>query len=163
MSAAARDISAGDTFAEEAPAPPPLPQDASILIQLSGFDPRGKASVRWSGPDQRWHQSSKTTTYHRRLRKAAEAAMVGRPPFEGAVSVQMVATFTIPKSWPKRDREAALRGALRHIRKPDWDNLAKMCDALKGLMWLDDCQVAEGAIVKRYGLVPSLTIRVTPL
>lgn len=38
---------------------------------------------------------------------------------------------------------------LRHAIKPDRDNLEKACcDALKGIIWVDDAQVCDGRIEK---------------
>src|SRR5258708_4741852 len=131
---------------------PPIPGE--VVIRLKGFQPRGKASVRWSGSDHRFHGDSKSETFMRRLRQAAAAAMVGRIPFEGGVAVEVKAVFTVPKSWSKAKKRAALAGEVRHTGKPDWDNLGKMCDSFKGLAWSDDAQVCDGRIIKLYGTDP---------
>lgn len=35
--------------------------------------------------------------------------------------------------------------------KPDWDNEGKLvCDALNGIVWRDDAQIADGRVRKRY-------------
>lgn len=40
--------------------------------------------------------------------------------------------------------------SIRHIKKPDRDNLDKaVLDALTGIFWIDDCQVCDGRIRKR--------------
>ena len=51
---------------------------------------------------------------------------------------------SIPKSMPKKNRELALTGLIRPIQKPDLDNFCKAAmDALRGIYWIDDCQVVE--------------------
>jgi Holliday junction resolvase RusA-like endonuclease len=77
--------------------------------------------------------------------KATVAMMAERshpgPPFDGPVSLQIVFVLDRPKCkiWKRREmpREP-------HSVKPDADNLTKaVMDALKGIAWRDDAQVAE--------------------
>ena len=35
-----------------------------------------------------------------------------------------------------------------------------MCDAFKGVVWVDDANVAQATVIKQYGLEPSLRIEV---
>lgn len=64
--------------------------------------------------------------------------------FDGPVRVSIVAIFARPKSATKK------RGPNRRYpctKKPDWDNIAKsICDALNGVAYRDDAQVAEGRV-----------------
>jgi len=47
--------------------------------------------------------------------------------------------------------------------RPDWDNLAKtVCDALNGVAWKDDAQIARATVEKKYGR-PGWEITVIPL
>lgn len=51
---------------------------------------------------------------------------------------------SIPKSWSKRDKAAALAGELRPVSKPDLDNYLKhLKDVCNGVIWADDKQVVE--------------------
>lgn len=51
----------------------------------------------------------------------------------------------------KGDRRKKPRGLRRKSTRPDVDNLAKAVkDAAKGVLWIDDAQVAEMSIVKLY-------------
>lgn len=54
-----------------------------------------------------------------------------------------------------------------HVAKPDRDNLDKaVMDALKGLVWLDDCQVCDGRIQKWIAAgdeQPHVVVTITPL
>jgi len=45
--------------------------------------------------------------------------------------------------------------------KPDKDNLEKaIYDAMTGVVWMDDCQVVDGRLVKFYGDVPKVVVKV---
>lgn len=75
-------------------------------------------------------------------------------PLGGPLELSFSAIFPIPRSWPKRRREAALRGKMWHTSRPDTDNLAKQLkDAMTRLgFWQDDRQVAAfGHCEKIYG------------
>ncbi len=61
----------------------------------------------------------------------------------------------IPKSMPKKMREIASKGMLKHINKPDIDNLIKLqLDVLNGILYKDDCCVAVGKAYKLYSEKP---------
>lgn len=48
----------------------------------------------------------------------------------------------------------------RRIRKSDWDNIGKLvCDALNGVAYDDDKCVCDARVVKLYGEVPHLRVR----
>ena len=58
------------------------------------------------------------------------------------------------------------RGIERRLRpttKPDWDNIAKVIDALNHVVWADDASVVDGLVRKFYGETPELVIQVTAL
>ena len=93
-------------------------------------------------------------------RLSARAAMKGRKPFTGAIYVTIEAVFDPPKSWPKWKREAAYNGDLRHVVKPDVDNLAKQIDAFNGVLWVDDAQIDGLTIYKTYATDPRTIVKV---
>lgn len=71
--------------------------------------------------------------------------------FTGPVLLRFTAVFETPRSFNKALREAAARGTLYAIKKPDKDNIEKLIvDALNGVCFADDQQVMGGGI-KRYG------------
>jgi Holliday junction resolvase RusA-like endonuclease len=68
------------------------------------------------------------------------------PPLSGALRCDCLFVMPRPKNliWKTRSMPR-----LPHVAKPDRDNLDKaVLDALKGLAWIDDCQVCQGAIDK---------------
>lgn len=83
-------------------------------------------------------------------------------PIEGPVKLRIVATFEIPKSWSKK-RRAEMVGAY-HTQKPDRDNIEKSIqDGLNRIAFADDCQVADGRCVKRWGLYAETYVEVGAL
>lgn len=65
----------------------------------------------------------------------------------------------IPKSMSKGQRELAWRGYLKHIKKPDVDNLVKLyLDVLTGTALQDDNAVCLGMCLKVYSIKPRVEI-----
>lgn len=132
----------------------------TIIVELSG-PPQGKGRPRFLRKSGTAYTPAKTRSYEESLGWAAREAMRGHAPFEDAVSVVIIASCAIPKSFSRSKRAAALLGALRPTVKPDADNLAKCMDALNKIVWRDDAQAVEVRITKRYSDKPSLRFEVT--
>ena len=67
----------------------------------------------------------------------------------------------VPDSWPMARKAEALAGRLMPATKPDCDNLAKtVLDALNGVLWLDDAQVVDLSVSKRYAAEPHTVVTV---
>ena len=136
-----------------------------VLVQLPG-EPRGKGRPRAFVLRGRalMHTDAKTRKYEELLRGAARNAMRDRSPLEGPVDMAVEAHFSVPKSWPKRRREAALAGAEPHTTRPDCDNVVKAAlDAFNGIVWRDDSQVVRIIASKHYGVTPGLVIAVNEI
>lgn len=118
------------------------------------FDPRFQTHA---------YPPKRTVTYEGRLAYAAQHAMAGRTPFDGAVRLDIVALMAIPESKPRKWKAAALAGEIQPTKKPDYDNFAKICDALNMIVWTDDSLVVKGDIEKHYSDQPMMAIRVTPI
>jgi len=83
-------------------------------------------------------------------------------PLSCPVSVTYLFEFPIPKSWPKWRRSVA-HGACVTSR-PDLENLVKLCnDALTGLFWDDDKQVAILHVRKTYSNPPRTRVCIETL
>ena len=81
---------------------------------------------------------------------AVSAMDAGWTPAQGPVALTVEAHFEVPRSWPKARRECAAKGEPVCAR-PDLDNIVKrVLDALNGIAFNDDCQVAAITAVKRY-------------
>ena len=104
------------------------------------------------------HPESKA--WEKAIGQLALVHMRGRPPSDRPLALLVHAFIPIPPSWSKREREDAITGAILPTSKPDWDNYGKITDALNGIVWLDDAQVVDGRVLKRYSVNPALRIEV---
>lgn len=78
-------------------------------------------------------------------RMAAQQAY-SKEPLDGPLSVRLVFVMPRPTAMQWKTRPMP---RLPHAKKPDVDNLAKsVFDALTGLLWLDDAQIAACSIEK---------------
>jgi Holliday junction resolvase RusA-like endonuclease len=135
---------------------------AAVVVELLG-KPKGKARPRFARRTGHAYTPQETANYEACLRHEAAVAMAGRAPLAGAVRVQVNAYFGVPQSWSSKKRGAALAGAIRPTKRPDWENVAKMLDALNGVVWRDDAQVVSGLIEKFFSDRPRLRIEVVAI
>ncbi len=101
-----------------------------------------------------------TAAYEETLGYAGRLFMKSKPPTSNPVALMVHVFKAIPPSWTKRDQRAALMGGILPTGRPDWDNFGKITDALNGIVWLDDSQVVDGRVIKRYSDRPGLRIEV---
>lgn len=94
------------------------------------------------------------------LKRAATEAMGDRPPLVGPVDLRITAWFAVPMSWSQKKQTEALAWGLLPITKPDFDNIGKLVDGIKGVVWRDDCLVTDFHFYKRYGTNPRVVIEV---
>ena len=65
----------------------------------------------------------------------------------------------IPKSMSRKERDIAEKGNLKHLKKPDVDNLIKLyLDVLSELVFEDDNCVSIGQAIKIYSQSPKTVI-----
>ena len=84
--------------------------------------------------------------YKQAIQLAAKVAMAGQAPIEGPVSLRVWFCIARPKSHSK-----ARRADHNHAQKPDASNMLKgLEDALNGICWADDSQIAEVWVSKRW-------------
>jgi Holliday junction resolvase RusA-like endonuclease len=129
-----------------------------IAFQIPG-EPVAKGRARFVRATGRAFTPRKTLNYEAVVKQYAADAMRGRKPFEGPIRLTIRATFLVPKSWSQKKK----REAYWKISKPDFDNIAKVVDAMKSIVWRDDAQVCDFSLQKRYGPVASLVVSVEPL
>lgn len=116
--------------------------------------PRGKKPFIHNYPEP------ETEAYEGALAQYARLKMRSRAPSLEPLTVLIIADIRVPKSWPERDRVAALEGRILPTSRPDYDNYGKIIDALNEIVWKDDSQVVDGRTIKRYSRSPALTIEV---
>lgn len=103
-----------------------------------------------------------TVVYENAVKIFASQAMRGKPPSLAPIFVVMEAIFSPPESWSLKKKAAALAGELRHVSKPDGDNVQKaVFDGLQGIVIIDDKQIYGHALMKRYGTAPGVLLIVT--
>lgn len=72
------------------------------------------------------------------------------------------AYFPIPKSMTGVEKVLAELGLIRHIVKPDFDNLVKTySDMITGIVLYDDAIIVEGSLKKYYSLKPRIEISIS--
>lgn len=137
----------------------------SIFLIIEG-EPQGKGRPRAfrAGAGVRMFTPGKTRAYEEEIAAEARKAMAGMPPLIGPVAVEMQMFHSIRKSWSKEKREAARLGHIVPTIKVDADNCLKaFCDALNGVAWIDDVQVVDVRLSKRFAVEPCVVFKVTPL
>lgn len=106
----------------------------------------------------RMYTHEKDVTAENWARACWVMAHPGHRPFTGPLAVRVEVVQELPArardavrgAWADY-RTAALVGRARPIGKPDPDNVAKLyLDGLNGTAWLDDSQIADLRVVKRY-------------
>lgn len=94
------------------------------------------------------------------LKRAATDAMVGRKPLDGPVDLRISAWFPVARSWSTKKQNLALDNLILPTGKPDFDNIAKLIDGLKGVVWRDDCLVTDFHFYKRFSAWPRTVLEV---
>lgn len=101
----------------------------------------------------------KTVSYENLVATAAQGAMRGQPPVDGAVAVDLDIRLMVSMSWSQKKRTQALAGQIHPTKKPDADNVTKaIFDAMNGIVWGDDVQVVRLSLCKRYDATPGVTV-----
>ncbi|MEE3488959.1 MAG: RusA family crossover junction endodeoxyribonuclease [Bulleidia sp.] len=143
----------------------PVPSESyppTILHVRVNGKPAGKARPRFfvAGGHVHAYTPKKTSDYEAEIRDAFLKAYGNEKIIdEKAIRVSMTAVFEPSKSLSKAKR-AALIGK-PYLGKPDADNICKCLDALNGIAWTDDRQIAEMQIRKMYGEQSYLEIEIT--
>lgn len=117
------------------------------------FSTRGKYPVAYT--------PEKTKNYESEVAMMAKAAMGASEPLEGALEAFIYVTFPVPASYSKKRTEACLSDLEKHTKKPDLDNLIKIClDGMNGIVFKDDSQITSIHSTKVYGEVGKVEILV---
>ena len=76
-------------------------------------------------------------------------------PLKTAIKLFLGIAMPVPSSESKKSKKAMISGLIRHIKKPDLDNLIKhLKDVGSGVMWQDDRQIDELHARKYYSDEP---------
>jgi Holliday junction resolvase RusA-like endonuclease len=138
----------------------------AITITVPGAPvPKGRPRLSTINGHARAFTPAKTRRYEDLIRFAAGEVMEGRELVQGATSVRIRAYMPMPQALAKHKTKGAHAeaGLIRPLTKPDIDNMAKVIDALNGIVWPDDNQVVELFVEKFYSVKPRLVVTVAPL
>lgn len=104
---------------------------------------------------------AKTVHYETYLRELFAIQYPGFEPLTGPIALKIWAYFPIPKGTSKRMKKLMESGFIRRDKRPDWDNLGKaVSDALNGVAYADDGQIAVALVEKLYSRRPRLEIEI---
>jgi Holliday junction resolvase RusA-like endonuclease len=82
-------------------------------------------------------------------------------PLKTAVRLSITVNLPIPVSTPRKLKLLMAAEEVRHIKRPDLDNLAKnIKDVGSGVIWEDDRQIWDLRIIKRYSEEPGWYLRI---
>lgn len=136
----------------------------SVLAFTVPGEVRGKGRPRIVkiGGFSRLAADKKTATYENLVALAACEAMkfsgMAAQHFMGPVCLNMTARMVPAASASRSARAAMLSGEAPPTKKPDADNLAKIADALNGIVWRDDAQIVSLMVRKVYAETPGLDV-----
>ncbi len=124
---------------------------------------KGRPRLTTRGGFARAYTPEKTKRFETMVADQARASVGPVDPYTGPVEVEAHFAVPIPKSWPKRDKLAAVAGTIRPAGKPDIDNYLKsLADGMNGIVYVDDSQIVSARITKRYGEEPGVAVTVRP-
>lgn len=132
--------------------------DFSVPVKAAG---KGRPRLTTRGGFAHAYTPAKTRDFERTVAMYANRAMSGYPPIASgrAVSIQIAVSLVPPLSMSKK-RRSALFGAFC-VKKPDVDNVAKaILDAMNGIVYEDDSQVAGLVIKKFYAEKDEINIKI---
>ncbi|AOJ69350.1 MULTISPECIES: RusA family crossover junction endodeoxyribonuclease [Burkholderia] len=125
---------------------------------------KGRPKFARRGAHVTTYTPEKTERYENLVKMAARAAMRSTEPYAGPIRLIVHISLPIPASWSQKKREAAAAGAIGATKKPDADNVVKaLKDGMNGVVYVDDGQVVDLWISKRYARTPGVRIEVIEL
>lgn len=131
----------------------------SLDITIPG-PPAGKGRPRFNRRQGRTYTPAETETAESNVRAAWAAARQPRLP-DGPITLTIEILVTRPKSHFTAKGRLSAEG-LRHpipTKAPDCDNVTKLVqDALNGLAWRDDAQVADLHVTRRWSVTPRVRV-----
>lgn len=116
-------------------------------------EPQGKGRPRFStrGGFVKTYTPEKTASYENFVKLCYLNKYKGQK-LDGEIIAEIIAYFSIPKSFSKKKRVQAIEGKIMPTKKPDTDNIAKtILDSLNGIAFEDDKQVVALLVKKLYG------------
>lgn len=126
-------------------------------------EPQGKGRPRFStrGGVIRTRTPEKTVIYENLVRLEYQRQCNKHFPEKAALSVEICAYYGIPKSVSKKKRAEMVNGSVKPTKRPDIDNICKsILDSLNGYAYRDDSQVVDCRVLKMYGEMPRVQVKI---
>jgi Holliday junction resolvase RusA-like endonuclease len=121
-----------------------------ITFNLPG-KPHGKGRPRATSTG-RMYTPQATRDAEGFIRHQAAQAMTGQEVLRGAVQAWVEIEVEPPQNTSKKLRKRMIDGEVFPAKKPDMDNIIKaIFDACNGVVYVDDKQVVQLSMMKRYG------------
>lgn len=121
--------------------------------------PKEKQRARWSRT--RMYSPKETVNYETYVKEIFVISYPDFVPLEGPLIMTIWAWLMIPKSTSKKRAKLMVEMVIIPEVRPDWDNLGKIVsDALEGLAYKRDAQIATGIVHKRYSHQPRVEIEI---
>ncbi|AQQ20235.1 RusA family crossover junction endodeoxyribonuclease [Burkholderia cenocepacia] len=112
----------------------------------------------------RTHTPEESERYENLVKMAARAAMRSTAPYSGPIRLIVHIGLPIPASWSMKRQGEAAAGAIGATKKPDADNVVKaLKDGMNGVVYVDDGQVVDLWVSKRYARTPGVRIEAIEL
>lgn len=119
--------------------------------------PFGKQRPQWNRHSGRPFTPEKTREFEKQVADASREYFIA--PFIGPVRLRISFVFEPPKSWSQQKYQERINTP--HTQRPDADNLYKaVADALNGVAYTDDEQVAHAEVWKVWGPQDKIVISV---
>lgn len=133
-----------------------------VINEIPKLQPRPRITVR--GKYAHAYEPKGITEYKRLVASKYRLVHKQQLPLTGALSVDIRFYRPIQKSISKAERQRRLLGQSLPIVKPDIDNYVKaILDALNGLAFKDDSQIAVLYARKIYSDMPRTEIEITEI
>ncbi|WP_334067277.1 RusA family crossover junction endodeoxyribonuclease [Burkholderia cepacia] len=125
---------------------------------------KGRPRFARSGAHVTTYTPEKTERYENLVKMAARAAMRSTAPYAGPIRLILHIGLPIPASWSNKRQGEAAAGAIGATKKPDADNVVKaLKDGMNGVVYVDDGQVVDLWVSKRYARTPGVRIEAIEL
>jgi crossover junction endodeoxyribonuclease RusA len=135
---------------------PPAPAGSKTAFMSRGANPRPIVT----------DASKRSRPWKSRVSAAAQDAMGGRPPLEGALYLRLTFGVKRPVKHYRKDGKLGAEGVRKPYpsSRPDALKLARAVeDALTGIVYTDDAQVVLEAVSKHYSTAEGVVVEVREL
>ncbi|RRA01892.1 RusA family crossover junction endodeoxyribonuclease [Burkholderia cepacia] len=125
---------------------------------------KGRPKFARRGAHVTTYTPEKTERYENLVKMAARVAMRSAAPYAGPIRLIVHIGLPIPASWSIKRQGEAAAGAIGATKKPDADNVVKaLKDGMNGVVYVDDGQVVDLWVSKRYARTPGVRVEAIEL